>query len=61
MTKEEFLKLRRAPQKPAFENDGRKLNLETHDMLRRIMQHKVEEENKTKTTLVDHNEQPAQT
>ena len=40
VSKEEFIKLRQPPSKPAFANDGKNLNLETHDMLTQILNHK---------------------
>ena len=44
ITKEEFIKLRQPPpSKPAFANDGKELNLQNHEMLRRIMAFKVSE------------------
>lgn len=41
MTKEEFFKkVREPPKNPAFANDGKNLNLETHDMLLKIINYK---------------------
>ena len=41
VNKEEILrKIREPPQKPAFANDGKNLNLENHDMLLKILNHK---------------------
>ena len=32
------------PSRPAFANDGKNLNLDNHDMLLKILRHKVDEE-----------------
>ena len=43
MSREEFIrKLREPPAKPAFENDGKNLNLENHNMLLAIINHKFD-------------------
>ena len=49
MSKEEALKALRKPppSKPAFTNDGKHLNLENHDLLAKIIQHKFKPEKET--------------